>query len=399
MKILILSSLSWSLINFRGALIAQMAAEGHDVVACAPDAEPEVLDALARMGVRFCLTPMARAGTNPVRDLATLWTYGKLIRRERPDIVVAYTQKPIIYGGLATRIASRLGGRARFYVIMSGLGYVFSSEADARPWLRGAVSWLYRQGVRRAQCIFVFNGDDRQDMIAHRIVDRVQAVVQVPGSGVDVRHYAAQPMPAGPMTFLMMGRLMRDKGVGEYVTAARRIRTRWPETRFLLLGRPETENPTGYSAEDIAGWQDEGLITLLPETRDVRPCLASAHVFVLPSFYREGLPRTILEALSTGRPVVTTDMPGCRESIRPGENGFLVPPRDAEALADAMTRFLDQPDLLESMGAAARRSAVDIYDVDRVNRQLLTEMGVIEREPVQATPSSSPTTVLTPVAA
>lgn len=377
MKILILSSLSWSLVNFRGALIARMAAEGHEVVACAPDAEPEVVETLAHAGVRFRLTPMARAGTNPLRDLATLAGYARLMRAERPDVVVAYTQKPIIYGG----IAARLFGRSRFYAIMSGLGYVFSDEAAARPGLRRLVSMLYRAGVRSARCTFVFNGDDRRTMLANHIVDERQRVVQVPGSGVDVGHFASRPMPAGATTFLMMGRLMRDKGVGEYVAAARRVRARWPGARFLLLGRPETENPTGYTAEEMQAWQDEGLVELLAETRDVRPCLASAHVFVLPSYYREGLPRTILEALATGRPVITTDMPGCREPIEEGRNGFLVPPRDADALADAMERFLDRPALLRPMGEAARQVAVEIYDVERVNRQLLEEMGIIGPDP------------------
>lgn len=386
MKIVILSSLSWSLVNFRGALITRMAAEGHEVVACAPDAEPEVVATLARAGVRFRLTPMARAGTDPLRDLATLAGYILLMRAERPDLVVAYTQKPIIYGG----IAARLFGRPRFYAIMSGLGYVFSDEATARPGLRRLVSALYRVGVRRARCIFVFNGDDRRTMLANHIVDEGQRIVQVPGSGVDVGHFAAQPMPDGATTFLMMGRLMRDKGVGEYVAAARRIRTRRPDTRFLLLGRPETENPTGYTAEEMQAWQDEGLVELLAETRDVRPYLASAHVFVLPSYYREGLPRTILEALATGRPVITTDMPGCREPIEEGRNGFLVPPRDAEALADAMERFLQCPTLLQPMGEAARQVAVDVYDVERVNRQLLAEMEVIAPDPMASPGSPQP---------
>jgi glycosyltransferase involved in cell wall biosynthesis len=187
-----------------------------------------------------------------------------------------------------------------------------------------------------------------------------------------------------------MGRLMRDKGVGEYVAAARRVRARWPEAHFLLLGRPETENPTGYTAEEMQAWQDEGLVDLLAETRDVRPCLASAHVFVLPSYYREGLPRTILEALATGRPVITTDMPGCREPIEQGRNGFLVPPRDVDALSDAMERFLECPSLLQPMGEAARRSAVDIYDVERVNRQLLVEMEVIGPDPMPSPSSLQP---------
>jgi glycosyltransferase involved in cell wall biosynthesis len=372
MKVVVLSSLSWSLINFRGALIARMVGAGHDVIACAPDAEPEVVAALAKMGVRFRLTPMGRAGTNPVADTWTLITYLRLLWNERPDVVVAYTQKPIIYGGLA----SRLLGRARFYAIMSGLGYVFSGEADSRHLLRSAVSRLYRLGVRRAECIFVFNGDDRRLMLDHGIVAEDQLVVQVPGSGIDVRHFAEQPLPAGPPTFLMVGRLMRDKGVSEFVEAARIVKTTRPDARFLLLSRMETENPTGYAAHEVEAWRAAGLIEILPEVRDVRPVLASSHVFVLPSFYREGLPRTILEALATGRAVITTDMPGCREPIDVGVNGLLVPSRDAPALAAAMTMLLENPAMIAAMGKAARTTAVDVYDVDKVNSLLLDVMGL-----------------------
>lgn len=368
-KVLILSSLSWSLINFRGPLIARMVEEGHDVVAGAPDEEPEVLARLAAMGVRFCRTPMSRAGTNPLDDALTLFHYLRLMRAERPDVVVAYTQKPIIYGGIAARL---LGIRS--FAIMSGLGYVFSGEAQNRRLLRTAVSRLYRLGVRRAECIFVFNGDDHREMLANGIVAREQSVLQVPGSGVDIGHFVQAPLPDGPFTFLMMGRLMRDKGVGEYVAAARIIRQARPDVRFLLLTRPENENPTGYTSADLQRWLDEGLIDFLPETRDVRPYLASAHAFVLPSFYREGLPRTILEAMATGRAVITTDMPGCREPIRHGVNGLLVPPRDPGALAGAMEQLLSSPALVRQMGEAARKTAVNIYDVNRVNDILIDTM-------------------------
>ena len=370
MKVVILSSLSWSLINFRGALIARMIEEGHEVVACAPDEEPEVLERLARMGVRFRRTPMARAGTNPLHDVRTLLHYRHLMRAERPDVVVAYTQKPIIYGGLAARLWSR----ARYFSIMSGLGYVFSEEADGRRWLRSVVSRLYRIGIAQARCIFVFNSDDHRLMQESGIVSPTQRVMQVPGSGIDLRHFAEQPLPKGPFTFLMMGRLMRDKGVGEYVEAARIVRARHPDVRFLLLTRPETENPTGYTAADLDRWREAGLIEFLPETRDVRPFIASAHAFVLPSFYREGLPRTILEALATGRPVITTDMPGCRDPIRHGINGLLVPPRDASALADAMEAMIANPQRVTAMAGAARQTAVDVYDVDKVNALLLETM-------------------------
>lgn len=382
MKVLILSSLSWSLINFRGALIARMVQEGHEVIACAPDEEPEVCTRLAAMGVGFRLTPMARAGTNPLDDARTLLHYLRLMHAERPDVVVAYTQKPIIYGGLAARLL----GRIRYFAIMSGLGYVFSGEAQNRRWLRAAVSRLYRIGVRRAECIFLFNSDDHREMLANGIVSPGQAVLQVPGSGIDIRHFAQAPLPDGPFTFLMMGRLMRDKGVGDYVQAARIIRQTRPDVRFLLLTRPETENPTGYTVQDLQQWRDEGLIEFLPETRDVRPFLASAHAFALPSYYREGLPRTILEAMATGRAVITTDMPGCREPVRPGVNGLLVPPRDPPALASAMQRLLSDPALVRNMGDAARRTAVETYDVDKVNDMLIDTMHLNKAAPVVSLP-------------
>ncbi|KEY98070.1 glycosyl transferase, partial [Sphingomonas sp. BHC-A] len=271
---------------------------------------------------------------------------------------------------------------------MSGLGYVFSEEADGRRWLRAVVSRLYRIGVSRARCIFVFNGDDHRLMRESGIVSPAQRVMQVAGSGIDIRHFAERPLPEGPFTFLMMGRLMRDKGVGEYVEAARIVRASRPEVRFLLLTRPEAENPTGYTAADLEQWRQAGLIEFLPETRDVRPFIAAAHAFVLPSFYREGLPRTILEALATGRPVITTDMPGCREPIRHGVNGLLVPPRDGPALAAAMERMIAQPERVAAMAAAARRTAVDIYDVDKVNAMLLDVMQL--RCAASATPVPAP---------
>ncbi|MEW9857039.1 glycosyltransferase family 4 protein [Novosphingobium sp. M1R2S20] len=377
MKIVILSSLSWSLVNFRGALIRQMVAAGHEVIACAPDGESGVVDTLKEWGVTFRVTPMSRAGTDVFADVRTLWNYWLLLRHERPDVLVAYTQKPIIYGGIAARMA----GIASFFPIMSGLGYVFSSEAEGRKSLRRLVSRLYRAGVRKARCVFVFNGDDRREMLDNGIIDPGQMVQQVPGSGVDTSHYMEQPLPDGPLTFLMMGRLMRDKGVFEFVEAARQLRRSVPESRFLLLGRPETENPTGIPADALAAWEAEGLIGLLPETRDVRPVLGRAHVFVLPSYYREGLPRTILEALSSGRPVITTDMPGCREPIIPGVNGLLVPPRDPDALARAMISFAEQPGRIAAMGKAARDTAVRTYDVDLVNSMLLQTMGLVTVHP------------------
>ena len=243
-----------------------------------------------------------------------------------------------------------------FFALVSGLGYVFSRSADDRPLLRRLVRTLYRNAIRGAEAVFVFNRDDREEMLRQRILSPRQHVVQVPGSGVDVDHFRSVPLPAGEPTFLMIGRYMRDKGIADFIAAAKIVRQRHPKVRFQLLGRVEDESPTSLSRAEVEQLAGDS-VELIDETRDVRPHLAASTVFVLPSYYREGLPRTILEAMATGRPIVTTDMPGCREPIVEGVNGLLVPAQDPEALAAALSRFIDEPDLARRLGKEARRIA------------------------------------------
>lgn len=371
-KILVLSSFAFSLVNFRGALLRSMVGGGHSVVATAPDDDPMVRQALAESGVRLLRVPMARAGMNPFADLRTLARYVALLRRERPDLVLAYTQKPIIYGGMAARLA----GSFPFYALMSGLGYSFGQDAQDRPVLRAIVRQLYRQGLCRARKIFVFNGDDRREMIAQDLIDAAAPVLQVPGSGIDTRHFIARPVPAGPPTFLMIARLMRDKGLFEFAEAARMVRKGFPDAKFQLLGRIDAQNPTSVPEHVVRTWHAEGLVDYLPETRDVRPHLDAATVFVLPSYHREGLPRTILEAMATGRAVITTDLPGCREPVDDGVSGLLIPPQNPAALAGAMEAFCRHPDLAQRMGAAGRRRVLEHYDVRLVNAMLMEAMSL-----------------------
>ncbi|MBY2928769.1 glycosyltransferase family 4 protein [Sphingomonadales bacterium 56] len=370
MKIIVIASLAYSLINFRGRLIAAMIGNGHEVVVCAPGRDPEIEEKLAAMGATYLPMPMARAGMNPFADLGTLIWLIRCFRDNRPDAVLAYTQKPIIYGGIASRFFPSI----RFYAMVSGLGHVFSDgESRLLPHVRRIVSILYRQALGKAKAVFVFNSDDRGEMMRHKILRRTNRVIQVPGSGVDLSHYAQAPVPPGPPVFLMIARLLRNKGLIEYVEAARIVRARFPDARLQLLG-PLDENPAAVSRETVAQWQDEGVIEYLGETRDVRPYLEQASIFVLPSWYREGLPRTILEAMAVGRGVITTDMPGCREPIREGLNGFTVAPRDAGALADAMMRICAQPDLAGRLGSAARETVEERYSVEMVNALLLSTM-------------------------
>lgn len=370
MRIVVVASLAWSLVNFRGALLRRLVAEGHQVIACAPDYDPAVLVELERMGVAFVQVPMDRTGTNPIRDLHTVAAMVFLLRRQRPDAVLAYTQKPIIYGGLAARLTG-----VPFHAMVSGLGHAFGEAWSLRArGLRSLVARFYRHALRRARTVFVFNGDDEGLMRRLGILDR-QHVVQLGGSGVDLTQYAQRPTPGGPPTFMMIARLMRDKGCEEFVEAARLVRRRAPEARFLVVG-PFDPNPTGITAADVERWRAAGDVDYLGATRDVRPFLAAAHVFVLPSYYREGLPRTILEAMATGRAVITTDQPGCRDAVVDEETGLLVAPRDPQRLADAMQRFVADRTLAVRMGAAGRRRAETHYAVGIINDAIV---GAIHR--------------------
>lgn len=378
MKIAVVASLAFSLVNFRGRLLADMVANGHEVIACAPEDDPDIADQLARLGVRYQRMPMARVGLNPLMDLRTLCWLIWFLRRQRPDIVLAYTQKPIIYAG----IASRLVGRSRYFAMVSGLGHAFSDGGDG--WLRSLVVLLYRSALKRVATVFVFNADDRDEMLRHAMLSASHHVVRVPGTGVDLARFSAMPLPTGPLRFLMIARLLSSKGVHEFVAAARLVRSQHRDVRFQLLGSPDP-GPGGISAAQLDTWRREGVIEYLGEVRDVRPYLAACSVFVLPSWYREGLPRTILEAMATGRAVITTDMPGCREPVDDQVNGLIVPPRDVEALRRAMLAFVNDPQRAVSFGSRSREIATARYAVERVNNILLTTMAL--RSPAPPSPA------------
>lgn len=377
MKIVVVASFAPSLVNFRGRLLESLVSRGHEVIACAPEDDPGVAETLGRWGVRYQGIPMARAGINPFADLRTLGALARLFLRLRPGLVLAYTQKPIIYGGIAARLTAP---RARRILMCSGLGYACTGGEGAdrlRAFVRAVMARLFRLATARADRVLVFNRDDGIDMRRLGMVAPGQDIVQVPGSGVDVAHFRERPLPGGPPTFLMIARLLRDKGVVDYVEAARMVRKRHPEARFRILG-PFDPNPSAVSERDMRGWVEEGTIEYLGSTHDVRPCLAEAGVFVLPSYYREGLPRSTLEAMATGRAIITTDSPGCREPVVHGENGWLVPVRDPQSLAAHMMRFIAQPDLMAQMGRRSREIAVGHYSVDQVNALLIDLMGLNE---------------------
>jgi glycosyltransferase involved in cell wall biosynthesis len=370
-RILVIGSLAESLTVFRAPLLRAMAVRGHHVIACAPAADARIKSTLAQMRVEYRDLPVDRAGINPVHDLQLMLALYRLMRDVKPDIVLSYTAKPVIYGSLVARFA----GVPAVFSMITGLGYGLAGAGVKAILIGALLRRLYRAGLKKSRAVFFQNPDDERLFRELGLLRRSTRSVLINGSGVDLEAFRPVPFPP-EISFLMIARLLSLKGVHDYAKAAQIVRTRHPDVPFRLVGWID-DTPDAIREQDLRRWVDGGTLEFLGKLDDVRPALAAASVYVLPS-HREGTPRTVLEAMAMGRPIVTTDSPGCRETVRHGRNGFLVPVGDAPALATALERFILSPWLIEEMGSESRRIAVEKYDVHRVNDVILGEMGLSE---------------------
>lgn len=371
LKVVVVGGVPRSLIGFRGQLLGDMVSGGHEVAACAYGNPEDVVTSLTEMGVTYQQIFLERTGTNPLHDIRTLSDLKKLFEQLRPDCVLLYTIKPVIYGSLAANYAHV----PRVFSMITGLGYAFGDSSFKQRLIGFPVQMLYRTALTRNNAVFFQNPDDQELFVRKRLVPNPDKAVLINGSGVDLTYYQDAPPVTDKISFLLIARLIRDKGIYEYVQAARQLKQRYPNVVFRLLG-PFDSNPTAIHQQTIEEWQDEGAIEYLGRTRDVRPYIADCSVYVLPS-YREGTPRTVLEAMAMGRPIVTTDTPGCRETVVDGKNGYLVPVKDVEELVRALERFILRPELIPRMGQESRRIAVEKYDVRKVNETILRTMGLL----------------------
>lgn len=371
-RLAIISNQAFSLVNFRGPLIQDMVAAGVEVYALAPDYNDRLRDEVRSLGAIPVDYSLTRTGLNPLRDGFDLIRLIRLLRRIKPDVTLGYFIKPVIYG----TIAGWLAGVPRRFALIEGLGYVFIAPDGREPWrrtlLRRTAVLLYRAALKRAERTFFLNGDDIADFVRAEILSEVK-VVKLGGIGVDLDDWPLHPAVVQPPTFLLAARLLQEKGIVEYAEAARLVKKAYPEAKFILLGGLDP-NPGALKQAQVAEWVKEGLLEW-PGHVEVKPWLAKTSVYVLPS-YREGVPRSTQEAMAMGRPVITTDAPGCRETVVHGRNGFLVPVRDSAALAEAMLRFIKQPNLIEKMGLESRRLAEERFDVHKVNAAMLEAMGI-----------------------
>lgn len=371
MRFALITSQAFSLSNFRGPFITALVACRVEVFAIAPDFDLETRASVRLLGAVPVDCDLSRTGMNPFRDAMSVWRLMTLLKRLNVDASLAYFIKPVIFGNLAAYFA-RVPKR---FCLIEGLGYVFTPPAGVEPVqrkiLRCVVSRLYKYSLRRAHFVFLLNDDDIAEMVGRRLLRPVQ-VVKLNGIGVDLVEWGPTVIVTLPITFLLAARLLREKGIAEFAEAARIVKRKYPNCRFVLLGAVDP-NPGSFDAGEVRQWVNECLLEW-PGHVAVRPWLAQTSVFVLPS-YREGVPRSTQEAMAMGRAVITTDAPGCRETVVDGFNGFLVPVRDAAALADAMMRFIKQPELIETMGKASRALAEERFDVHKVNAIMLVAMG------------------------
>lgn len=371
-RFLLIAGFPDSLINFRGPLIAALLAEGLEVHIASPSipASSPIRHSLEKLGVHVHQIILQRTGLNPLMDLITLAQLWRLMQSLKPDFTLGYTVKPVIYGSLAAWFAD-VPNR---FAMITGLGYAFQGENGKRSWLKRIVASLYREALAKTSKVFFQNPDDEALFYQQNILSKIeQKSVVVNGSGIDVESFNVVSMPAKPC-FLLIARLLGDKGVREYVKAACIVKSRYPEVSFGLVGWIDA-NPDSISENELAQWIDSGVVEFYGRQSDVKPALAKCSVYVLPS-YREGTPRTVLEAMAMGRPIITTDAPGCRETVIDGENGFLVPVKAIDELAVVMLKFINQPELIHTMGKRSRQIAEQKYDVRKVNNHMLQEMGV-----------------------
>ena len=359
MKVILFANTDWYLYNFRRSLALALQAAGYEVLLLSPPGDYSAR--LLALGLRWQALQMDRRSVNPLREMVLLLRLVRLFRRERPVLVHNFTVKCAVYGSIAARIA-RVSARIN---AVDGLGYVFSSDDRKARLLRPLVRAMLRVALGgRGARLILQNPDDRISFENFGLATAGR-VALIPGAGVDCSRFCPRERAAtvdAPPTVLLAARLLWEKGLAEYVEAARILRSQGRKVRFLLAGNPDPGNPTAVPEATIRDWVAQGIIEWLGHVDDMATLYASMDIVVLPSFYREGLPTSLIEAAACGLPLITTDMPGCREVVRHEADGLLVPPRDSRALAEAIARLLDSTILRSRLGEAARTKVLAMFD-------------------------------------
>lgn len=366
MKFILISPKNRTTYNFRGDLIKEIISKGYEVIVTGPNKDG--IEKIEELGVRFELIPLNKNGFNVMADIKYLFTLKKLIREEKPDVTLGYTIKPVIYGAIAAKLANVKNINS----MVTGVGYVFTAKTTKAKIIKVFASILYRIGFKCSNTVIFQNKDDMNEFIERKLLKRKKCHL-VNGSGVNMEKFKRAEFPAR-LTFFMLSRVMYSKGIGEYLQAAKKVKAKHPKVRFVLLGAVENIQDS-LTMDDLKPYINNGVVEHFGETDDVASYYRQCSVYVLPS-YREGTPRTVLEAMVMGRPIITTDAPGCRETVVDGVNGFLVPVQDSNALANKMEWFIKNQYKIKKMGQASYELCRDKFDVRKVNQKMLEHMNV-----------------------
>jgi glycosyltransferase involved in cell wall biosynthesis len=366
-KLLVVCSFAWSITAFRGDLIKELKDNGYTVLCAIPEADSEYHKELDAHDIDYVSYPLARAGMNPLKDLQTIFALTKIVKAHQIDLVFPYTIKPVIYGSIAARL-----NRTPVVALISGLGFTFSRASRKALFLEKLNTFLYRVAMSKSTYLIFQNSDDLTLFKKLGIAKTDANCSYVDGSGINIERFPQRP-PAPtdtPVRCLMVARLIREKGVLLYIQAAERLKKDYPDAVFTLVGATES-TPSAVEPALIQKYHDQGTIRFTGQLADVGPEYQAADIFVLPSYYREGIPRSILEAMASGLAIVTTDSPGCRETVDKGQNGFLVEPQDVSDLTNKLRELLASSDKVRAMGAASRQLAETRFNVREINRQMV----------------------------
>jgi len=370
-KVALVSNTTWSIYNYRIPLIDDLQKNGCEVICISPkdDYVKEINDKVQQ----YIDIDLHRRAINPVNELFTLYQLEEIYKSEKPDFVCHFTIKPVIYGTIAARLA-----KVKDVINMvTGRGYVFGKNSLFARILRIPVKILYKNILKFARLNIFQNPEDRNYFSRENLVDKKKSVVSY-GSGVDIEYFSySEPVPKKNCSFLFLGRLLYDKGVQELVEAATKLKNSHPHIQVNILGMLDEKNPSGISKSTIDKWKNKKELNFLERRDDVRSVIADNDVIVLPSYYREGVPRSLLEAMAMGRPIITTDWPGCRETVIDGKNGKLVPIKKVKELFNAMKYMAENPAKRVEMGKKSRDIAAQKFDVKRVNKIFLESMNLI----------------------
>lgn len=366
MRFILVSPKNRTAYNFRGDLIKRIISCGYEVIVTGPNRVG--VEKIEALGARFVEILMNKNGVNPKEDLKYQKALYELFKKEKPDVVLGYTSKPVIYGSIAAKKA----GVPHKVAMITGLGYAFTAQTKKAKAIRAVMSALYKKALNCADTVIFQNPDDREQFVSSGLVKSEKCRV-VNGSGVNTNRFSVADYP-DKITFFMLSRVMYSKGIREYLRACELVKEKHPEVRFMLLGACENIQDS-LSKEDLAPYVEKGIIEHFGETDRVEDYYKQCSVYVLPS-YREGTPRTVLEAMSMGRAIITTDAPGCRETVIDGKTGFLVPVKNAEAVAEKMTEFIENPELIKTLGAASAEYAREKFSVDKVNDDMCCHLNI-----------------------